>query len=61
MVTLCAAAGSVVHYFTTGQGNVIGNPGSYTWTSSATNVASVSSSGLVTGIAAGERRLEVAL
>ncbi|MBI5651549.1 MAG: UxaA family hydrolase [Chloroflexi bacterium] len=26
MVTLCAAAGSVVHYFTTGQGNVIGNP-----------------------------------
>jgi (2R)-sulfolactate sulfo-lyase subunit beta len=26
MVTLCAAAGSVVHYFTTGQGNIIGNP-----------------------------------
>ena len=26
MVTLCAAAGSVVHYSTTGQGNVIGNP-----------------------------------
>jgi (2R)-sulfolactate sulfo-lyase subunit beta len=26
MVTLCAAAGSVVHFFTTGQGNVIGNP-----------------------------------
>jgi (2R)-sulfolactate sulfo-lyase subunit beta len=26
MVTLCAAAGSVVHYFPTGQGNVIGNP-----------------------------------
>ncbi len=26
MVTLCCAAGSVVHYFPTGQGNVIGNP-----------------------------------
>jgi len=26
MVTLCAAAGFVVHYFPTGQGNVIGNP-----------------------------------
>ena len=26
MVTLCAAAGSVVHYFPTGQGNIIGNP-----------------------------------
>jgi (2R)-sulfolactate sulfo-lyase subunit beta len=26
MVTLCGAAGSVVHYFPTGQGNVIGNP-----------------------------------
>ncbi|MCU0500917.1 MAG: UxaA family hydrolase, partial [Anaerolineae bacterium] len=26
MVTLCAASGSVVHYFPTGQGNVIGNP-----------------------------------
>lgn len=26
MVTLCAAAGSVVHLFTTGQGNIIGNP-----------------------------------
>ncbi len=26
MVTLCMAAGSVVHFFTTGQGNVIGNP-----------------------------------
>ena len=26
MVTSCAAAGSVVHYFPTGQGNVIGNP-----------------------------------
>lgn len=26
MVTLCAAAGYVVHYFPTGQGNVIGNP-----------------------------------
>ncbi len=26
MVTLCAAAGSIVHYFPTGQGNVIGNP-----------------------------------
>ena len=26
MVTLCAAAGAVVHYFPTGQGNVIGNP-----------------------------------
>jgi (2R)-sulfolactate sulfo-lyase subunit beta len=26
MVTLCAAAGSVVHFFPTGQGNVIGNP-----------------------------------
>lgn len=26
MVTLCAAAGSVVHYFPTGQGNVIGSP-----------------------------------
>jgi len=26
MITLCAAGGSVVHYFPTGQGNVIGNP-----------------------------------
>lgn len=26
MVTLCAAAGAVVHFFTTGQGNIIGNP-----------------------------------
>jgi (2R)-sulfolactate sulfo-lyase subunit beta len=26
MVTLCGAGGSVVHYFPTGQGNVIGNP-----------------------------------
>jgi (2R)-sulfolactate sulfo-lyase subunit beta len=26
MVTLCAAAGSVLHFFTTGQGNIIGNP-----------------------------------
>jgi (2R)-sulfolactate sulfo-lyase subunit beta len=26
MVTLCAAAGSVIHFFATGQGNVIGNP-----------------------------------
>jgi len=26
MVTLCAAAGYVVHLFPTGQGNVIGNP-----------------------------------
>jgi len=26
MVTLCAAAGSVVHFFPTGQGNVIGHP-----------------------------------
>jgi (2R)-sulfolactate sulfo-lyase subunit beta len=26
MVTLCAAAGSAVHFFTTGQGNIIGNP-----------------------------------
>jgi (2R)-sulfolactate sulfo-lyase subunit beta len=26
MVTLCAATGSVVHLFATGQGNVIGNP-----------------------------------
>ncbi len=26
MVTLCAAGGSVLHFFTTGQGNVIGNP-----------------------------------
>ena len=26
MVTLCAAAGAVVHFFPTGQGNVIGNP-----------------------------------
>jgi (2R)-sulfolactate sulfo-lyase subunit beta len=26
MVTLCAAAGSVLHYFTTGQGNIIGHP-----------------------------------
>jgi len=26
MVTLCAAAGCVVHFFPTGQGNVIGNP-----------------------------------
>ncbi len=26
MVTLCAAAGSIAHFFTTGQGNIIGNP-----------------------------------
>lgn len=26
MVTLCSAAGSVLHFFTTGQGNIIGNP-----------------------------------
>lgn len=26
MVTLCLAAGSAAHFFTTGQGNVIGNP-----------------------------------
>ena len=26
MVTLCAAAGCVVHFFPTGQGNIIGNP-----------------------------------
>jgi len=26
MVTLCGAAGSVFHFFTTGQGNIIGNP-----------------------------------
>jgi (2R)-sulfolactate sulfo-lyase subunit beta len=26
MITLCGAAGSVVHYFPTGQGNIIGNP-----------------------------------
>ena len=26
MVTLCAAAGFVVHFFPTGQGNIIGNP-----------------------------------
>ena len=26
MVTLCAAGGSVLHLFTTGQGNIIGNP-----------------------------------
>jgi (2R)-sulfolactate sulfo-lyase subunit beta len=26
MVTLCAAAGYVVHFFPTGQGNVVGNP-----------------------------------
>jgi len=26
MVTLCAAAGSVVHFFPTGQGNIVGNP-----------------------------------
>ena len=26
MVTLCAAAGSRVHFFATGQGNVVGNP-----------------------------------
>ncbi|OGO36043.1 MAG: D-galactarate dehydratase [Chloroflexi bacterium RBG_16_57_11] len=26
MVTLCGAAGSVVHFFTTGQGNIVGNP-----------------------------------
>ena len=25
-VTLCAAGGSVLHFFTTGQGNIIGNP-----------------------------------
>ncbi len=26
MVTLCVAGGSVLHFFTTGQGNIIGNP-----------------------------------
>jgi len=26
MVTLCSAAGAVVHLFTTGQGNIVGNP-----------------------------------
>lgn len=26
MVTLCVASGSIVHFFTTGQGNIIGNP-----------------------------------
>jgi (2R)-sulfolactate sulfo-lyase subunit beta len=26
MVTLCAASGFVVHFFPTGQGNVVGNP-----------------------------------
>jgi (2R)-sulfolactate sulfo-lyase subunit beta len=26
MVTLCAASGFVVHFFPTGQGNIIGNP-----------------------------------
>ncbi len=26
MVTLCAAAGSVFHFFTTGQGNIVGHP-----------------------------------
>ena len=26
MVTLCCAAGAVLHLFTTGQGNIIGNP-----------------------------------
>jgi (2R)-sulfolactate sulfo-lyase subunit beta len=26
MVTLCAAGGSVIHFFGTGQGNIIGNP-----------------------------------
>jgi (2R)-sulfolactate sulfo-lyase subunit beta len=26
MVTLCMAGGSVLHFFTTGQGNIIGNP-----------------------------------
>ena len=26
MLTACAAAGAVVHLFTTGQGNVVGNP-----------------------------------
>src|SRR6266849_9745408 len=26
MITLCAAGGSVVHFFPTGQGNIIGNP-----------------------------------
>lgn len=26
MITLCGAAGSVVHFFPTGQGNIIGNP-----------------------------------
>lgn len=26
MVTLCAAGGSVLHFFATGQGNIIGNP-----------------------------------
>jgi (2R)-sulfolactate sulfo-lyase subunit beta len=26
MVTLCAAAGAALHLFTTGQGNIIGNP-----------------------------------
>ncbi len=26
MVTLCAAAGAVLHFFTTGQGNIVGHP-----------------------------------
>jgi (2R)-sulfolactate sulfo-lyase subunit beta len=26
MVTLCCAAGAAVHLFTTGQGNIVGNP-----------------------------------
>jgi len=26
MVTLCAAGGSILHFFTTGQGNIIGHP-----------------------------------
>ena len=26
MVTLCAASGAVAHFFTTGQGNIVGNP-----------------------------------
>jgi (2R)-sulfolactate sulfo-lyase subunit beta len=26
MVTLCAAGGSILHFFGTGQGNIIGNP-----------------------------------
>jgi (2R)-sulfolactate sulfo-lyase subunit beta len=26
MVTLCAASGAVAHLFTTGQGNIVGNP-----------------------------------